>query len=104
MLLMIPCFFPKNAIIVTGTTNYTTVLGAKKGVHVIAPYRRRINQKIARRLPRRDRNYCAVRYRAELTFDWMTHYRRLNTRWEYHTHLFEGFWQLACLFTILKRL
>ncbi|MBL4885497.1 MAG: hypothetical protein JKY95_13295 [Planctomycetaceae bacterium] len=33
---------PKDAIIVTGTTNYTTVLGAKKRVYVIAPFNLRI--------------------------------------------------------------
>ncbi len=32
------------------------------GLRLIAPYRRRVNQKTARRLPLRDRNYYAIRY------------------------------------------
>jgi len=28
----------------------------------------------------------------------------LGMRWEYHAFLFEGFWQLGCVFTILKGL
>lgn len=75
-----------------------------QGLRLIAPYRRRRNQNRARRLHSRDRNYYNLRYRIERCFAWMSNLRRLNIRWEYHWHLFEGFWQLGCLYTILKRL
>ncbi|MCG6158347.1 transposase [Rubinisphaera sp. ICM_H10] len=74
------------------------------GLRLIAPYRRRRNETRARRLLARDQAYYKLRYQVERCFAWMTHFRRLNVRWEYHWHLFEGFWQLACMFTILKRL
>ncbi|MCG6154176.1 transposase [Rubinisphaera sp. ICM_H10] len=74
------------------------------GPRLIATYRRRRNEQHARRLNSRDQRYYDLRYRIERTFAWLSNYRRLNIRWEYHAHLFEGFWQLACLFTILKRL
>lgn len=75
-----------------------------QGLRLIAPYRKRRNEIHARKLHSRDRKYYTLRYRVERCFAWMTHFRRLNVRWEYHWHLFEGFWQLACLFTILRRL
>ena len=42
------------------------------------------------------------RWTIEWTFGWLKHLRRLTTRWEYHAHLHLGFWQLACLLTILN--
>jgi transposase len=50
----------------------------------------------ARRLKRR--------YRVERTISWLFNCRRLVVRYEYYDHLFLGFAQLACLFTMLKRL
>lgn len=42
------------------------------------------------------------RWRVERTIAWLQTCRRLVTRYDYHPHLFHGFLQLACLFTILK--
>ena len=43
------------------------------------------------------------RWKIERSIAWLHNFRRLITRWEYHAHLFEGFLQLACLFTILRK-
>lgn len=42
------------------------------------------------------------RWKIERSIAWLHNFRRLITRWEYHAQLFEGFLQLACLFTILR--
>lgn len=43
------------------------------------------------------------RWKIERSIAWLHNFRRLVVRWEYHAHLFEGFLQLACLFTILRK-
>ena len=74
---------------------------AARGIDLISPHRR--NRK---RRPTQDgrklRRYRR-RYKVERTIAWLQSFRRLVTRYEYHAHLFKGFVQLACLFTILQR-
>lgn len=72
-----------------------------RGLRLIAPYRKR-RDGTHRRLPRFERSCYASRWKVERTFGWLKQLRRLGMRWEYHAHLFQGFWQLGCLFTILK--
>jgi hypothetical protein len=48
----------------------------------------------ARRLKRR--------YRVERSISWLFNNRRLTVRYEHYDHLFLGFVQLACMFTIVK--
>lgn len=43
------------------------------------------------------------RYKVERTISWLSNYRRLLVRHEFWNHIFAGFAQLACLYTILKR-
>lgn len=43
------------------------------------------------------------RYRVERSISWLKNCRRIATRYERYSHLFLGFVQLACLFTIVKR-
>ncbi len=71
------------------------------GIHLIAPYRKRTNGS-QKRLSAGDQSHYSSRWKVERTFSWLKEYRRLGMRWEYHAHLFKGFWQLGCLFTILK--
>lgn len=54
------------------------------------------DQRAVRRLCRR--------YRVERTISWLFNNRRLMIRHEYYDHLYLGFVQLACVFTILQRL
>lgn len=49
----------------------------------------------ARRLSRR--------YKVERTISWLFNNRRIVVRYEHYAHLFFGFVQLACMFTILQR-
>lgn len=69
-------------------------------IDLICPHRK--NRK---RKPRQDgrklRRYKR-RYKVERTISWLGNYRRLLVRHEYWNHIFAGFAQLACLFTILK--
>lgn len=71
------------------------------GVRLISPFRKK-RDGTQKSMCQRDRRHYAHRYKVERTFSWLKRLRRLATRWEYHAHLFQGFWQLGCLFTILK--
>jgi transposase len=72
-----------------------------RGVELISPHRWN-RTKLSRQDGRSLRRY-ARRYRIERTISWLHNFRRLVTRWEYYSDLFEGFVHLACLFTILRR-
>jgi transposase len=74
---------------------------SRLGVRLISPFRKRRDGS-QQRMCQRDRRHYSHRYKVERTFSWLKQLRRLGTRWEYHAHLFQGFWQLGCLFTILK--
>jgi len=72
-----------------------------KGIDLITPHRRgRVRPALqdGRKLPRYKR-----RWTVERSFAWLHNYRRLVTRWEYHAHLYHGFVQLACAYTLLMR-
>lgn len=73
------------------------------GLRLICPFRKRDN-KPRKRLSQRDQTFYAHRYKIERAFSWLKSLRRLATRYEYHPDLFEGFWQLGIVFTILRRL
>lgn len=73
-------------------------------IRLIAPYRRRINQKVARKLPPRDRGHYRIRWRIERTFAWLKNFRRLQVRHEHHSRNYKGFWIIGVMFSILKKL
>ena len=73
------------------------------GTRLIAPFRK-WRGRPQRRLSVNDARHYANRWKVERTFSWLKRFRRLVVRWEYHAHLFAGFWHLGCLFTILKGL
>ena len=73
-----------------------------RGIELICPHRDN-RRKPALQDGRSLRRYKR-RYRIERTISWLHNCRRVITRWEYYSDLFEGFVHLACLFTILKRL
>ena len=43
------------------------------------------------------------RWKIERSIGWVQNFRRLVTRYEYYTHLFHGFVQLACLIVVMRR-
>ena len=72
----------------------------QRGIELICPHRQ------GRKKPplqdgRSLRRY-RKRFKVERTISWLMNLRRLVTRYEYHDHLFQGFVELGCLFTILK--
>ena len=72
-----------------------------RGIDLISPHKKsRVSPPLqdGRKLRRYRR-----RWKVERSIAWLHNFRRLVCRWEYHAHLFEGFVQLACLFTILRR-
>ena len=73
---------------------------AAREVELICPHRRG-----RKKPPTQDgrplRRY-GRRYRVERSISWLQNLRRLVVRYEYYDHLFEGFVQLGCLFTIMK--
>lgn len=73
---------------------------AERQIELICPHRRgrkKPPQQDGRPLRRYRR-----RYKVERTISWLMNLRRLVVRYEYYDHLFEGFLQLGCLFTIIK--
>ena len=74
---------------------------AGHGVELICPHRAN-RSKPSRQDGRALRRYVR-RYRVERSISWLHCYRRLITRWEYDSDLFEGFLQLACLYTVATR-
>ncbi len=71
------------------------------GITLVCPYIRRRHRR-QRMMNGRQRQHYRSRWKIERTIGWLKNLRRLTTRWERHVHLHLGFWQLGCLFTILK--
>lgn len=76
-------------------------LAHERGIELITPHRSG-RTKAATQDGRKLRRY-RHRWKVERTIAWLQNFRRLVVRYEYYAHLFHGFVQLACLFTILKR-
>lgn len=74
---------------------------AERRIDLITPHKR--SRKSPRLQDRRKLRRYAKRWKIERSIAWLHNFRRLVVRWEYHAHLFQGFLQLACLFTILRR-
>ena len=74
---------------------------AVRGIELICPHRRgrkRPKTQDGRKLRRYRR-----RWKIERSISWLGAFRRLLVRHEYYAHLFFGFLQLACLYTVLRR-
>ena len=74
---------------------------AQDRIELICPHRK--NRKRPATQDGRALRRWKRRYRVERSISWLFNCRRLLVRHEYWSHLFAGFVQLACLFTILKR-
>jgi transposase len=74
----------------------------RRGIELICPHRK--NRK---RPPTQDgrplRRY-SKRWKIERTFSWLGNYRRLDIRWERYLTVYNAFFHVACLITVLKRL
>ena len=72
-----------------------------RGIELVTPHIKNRKKKPTQdgRALRRYRK----RWKVERTISWLKSFRRLVVRYEYYAHLYHGFVQLACLFTILKR-
>ena len=76
-------------------------LQEERGMELVCPHRKnrtRPPTQDGRALRRFKR-----RYRIERSISWLFNCRRLVVRYDYWNHIFAGFLQLACVFTILKR-
>ena len=73
-----------------------------RGILLISPHRRnRVKPSFNDgRWLRRYRN----RWKIERTFAWLGNFRRLVTRYEYHLHMYQAFFHLACLLITLRYL
>ena len=72
-----------------------------RGIDLICPHRNIQSRQRTQDRPKLRR--YAKRCKIERSIAWLHNFRRLDLRWEYHAHLFQGFLQLACMYTILKR-
>lgn len=73
------------------------------GIELIAPHRknRRADRKTQDGRPLRR---YVRRWKVERLFAWLTNYRRIVVRWEYHIENYHAFVQLACALILLKYL
>ena len=71
-----------------------------RGLQLICPHRRS-RKRPATQDGRALRRYVR-RYRVERSISWLFNFRRIVVRYEHFDYLFEGFVQLACLFTLLS--
>jgi transposase len=74
---------------------------AARNIELICPHRKS-RKRAATQDGRKLRRYKR-RYKVERTISWLFNYRRIIVRYDYWDHIFTGFVQLGCLFTILKR-
>jgi transposase len=75
-------------------------LEEERGIQLIAPNRRNRKKSQDGRPLRRYRR----RWKVERLFAWLQNFRRLVTRWEYHSDNFLGFVQLGCIVILLRHL
>ena len=74
---------------------------AKRRIELICPHRK--NRKRPKTQDGRKLRRYRRRYRVERSISWLFNSRRLLVRHKRHPHLFLGFVQLACMFTVLQR-
>jgi len=75
---------------------------AERQIELVCPHRKN-RVKPATQDGRALRRY-ARRWKVERSISWLFNFRRLVVRYERYSHLFMGFAQLACVFTILNKL
>jgi len=72
----------------------------KHGIELIAPNRSNRRKSQDGRPLRRYRR----RWKVERFFSWLGNFRRLVTRWEYHSENYLGFIELGCILIMLRHL
>ena len=75
---------------------------AEKGFELINPHRE--NRTRPATVDGRKLRRYRRRWLVERTNAWLHNFRRVVTRWEYHSFIYGGFVQLACAFIALGRL
>jgi transposase len=73
----------------------------ERGIELICPHRK--NRKRPKTQDGRKLRRYQRRWKIERSIAWLQNFRRLVVRYEHYPHLFGGFVQLACMFTILRR-
>jgi len=66
----------------------------QRGLKLICPFVRRRSQQIRRLSVLEQRHYShpSHPWKIERTSAWLKHFRHLTTRWDYLSHLHQGFW------------
>jgi transposase len=73
------------------------------GTEMIAPHRRGRRTDTKTQDGRSLRRFKR-RWKVERFFAWLSNFRRLVVRWEYHAENFQGFVHLGCLILLLRHL
>ena len=73
------------------------------GTEMIAPHRRGRRTDTKTQDGRSLRRFRR-RWKVERLFAWLSNFRRLVVRWEYHAQNFQGFVHLGCLVILLRYL
>ena len=70
------------------------------GIEMIAPHK--VNRNKPKTQDGRPLRRYRRRWKVERLFAWLQHFRRINTRWEWHDYNFLGMVQLGCIIILLR--
>lgn len=73
-----------------------------RGIEMICPHRK--NRKKTKTQDGRKLRRYKRRWKVERTFSWLGSFRRLLVRYEHKLSVYQGFFHLACVFIILRKL
>ncbi len=77
---------------------------AARGIEPIIPHRGNRTKPAWPGQDGRTMRRYGRRWVIERTFSWLGQFRRLLVRHEYHAFMYEGFFRLACILIVLRRL
>lgn len=77
---------------------------SKRGIKHKIPKRKKKGQTDEPVYNQKMHNCYKYRFIVERTISWFGAYRRLLIRWEHNDHVYEGFFNIACMMVCLRRL
>ncbi len=74
----------------------------RRGITPYIPKRRKQGQIEEPIYNKRIKPWYKIRWMVERTISWLGNYRRVTTRYEHHAHIYNAFFQLACIMICLR--
>lgn len=74
----------------------------RRGITPYIPKRRKKGQIEEPTYNKRIKPWYKIRWMVERTISWLGNYRRVTTRYEHYAHIYNAFFQLACIMICLN--